>query len=95
MGCRDLPGWVQRVAGRASSKSSNSFSGVPAIVRESQDVLQTCMGCAGMMLTRILWSRSVLTMKRPSGLTVRLVTMLQKCPMNSCGACRVPACQCL
>ena len=56
-------------------------------------MLLTCMGRAGMTLTLILWSRSVLTIKRPSGLTVRPVMMLQKCPMNSCGACRVPACQ--
>jgi len=48
--------------------------------------MHTCMGCAGMLLTLILWSLSVLTIYWPSGLTVKLVMMLQKWPMNSCGA---------
>ena len=49
-------------------------------------MLQTCMGCDGMLLTLILWSLSVLTMYWLSGLTVRLVIMLQKWPRNSGGA---------
>ena len=48
--------------------------------------MQTCMGLAGILLTLILWSLSVLTMYRLSGLTVKLVMMLQKWPRNSCGA---------
>ena len=48
--------------------------------------MQTCMGSAGMLLTLILWSLSVLTIYWLSGLTVKLVMMLQKWPRNSCGA---------
>ena len=54
--------------------------------RMEKAMMQTCMGCAGILLTRILWSLSVLTMYWLSGLTVRLVIMLQKWPRKSCGA---------